>query len=52
VYIDGGSGPAPIPADQASQALANLQTATPWLAFGGIPRRSSACSPPVGPCWR
>jgi hypothetical protein len=37
VYIDGGSGPTPISADQATQALANLQTATPWLAFGGIP---------------
>src|SRR5262249_26047193 len=37
VYIDGGSGPNPISADQATQSLANLQTSTPWLAFGGIP---------------
>jgi pimeloyl-ACP methyl ester carboxylesterase len=37
VYIDGGSNPVPISADQASQALANLQSGSPWLAFGGIP---------------
>jgi hypothetical protein len=37
VYIDGGSGPTPIGADQATQSLADLQTSTPWLAFGGIP---------------
>jgi pimeloyl-ACP methyl ester carboxylesterase len=37
VYIDGGSNPAPITADQASQSLASLRTGTPWLAFGGIP---------------
>ncbi len=37
VYIDGGSNPAPISADQATQALQNLQASSPWLAFGGIP---------------
>jgi pimeloyl-ACP methyl ester carboxylesterase len=37
VYIDGGSGPTPITADQATQALQNLEGGTPWLAFGGIP---------------
>jgi hypothetical protein len=37
VYIDGGSNPVPIPPEQAGQALQNLQTSTPWLAFGGIP---------------
>jgi hypothetical protein len=36
VYIDGGSSPVPITADQATQALQNLQNSTPWLAFGGI----------------
>jgi pimeloyl-ACP methyl ester carboxylesterase len=36
VYIDGGSGPPTLSADQASQALQNLQSASPWLAFGGI----------------
>jgi pimeloyl-ACP methyl ester carboxylesterase len=37
VLIDGASSPTPITSDQASTALANLQTSTPWLAFGGIP---------------
>lgn len=37
VYIDGGSRPTPVTAAQATQSLADLQTATPWLAFGGIP---------------
>lgn len=37
VYIDGGSNPTPVTAEQASQALGNLQGGTPWLAFGGIP---------------
>jgi hypothetical protein len=37
VYIDGGSNPTPISEAQATQALATLQTSTPWLAFGGIP---------------
>jgi pimeloyl-ACP methyl ester carboxylesterase len=36
VYIDGGSNPAPISAEQATQSLQNLQNGTPWLAFGGI----------------
>lgn len=37
VYIDGGSNPTPVSPEQASQALQNLSTGTPWLAFGGIP---------------
>jgi hypothetical protein len=37
VYIDGGSGPVPITPEEATQALQNLQTSSPWLAFGGIP---------------
>jgi hypothetical protein len=37
VYIDGGSNPNPVSADQARSSLASLGTATPWLAFGGIP---------------
>jgi pimeloyl-ACP methyl ester carboxylesterase len=36
VYIDGGSGPPTLTGDQATQALQNLQSASPWLAFGGI----------------
>lgn len=37
VLIDGSSSPNPISPAQASTALANLQSSTPWLAFGGIP---------------
>jgi hypothetical protein len=37
VYIDGGSNPTPLTPEQASASLANLQTSSPWLAFGGIP---------------
>ena len=37
VFIDGGSGPTPITADQATTSLTTLQTSTPWLTFGGIP---------------
>jgi pimeloyl-ACP methyl ester carboxylesterase len=39
VYIDGGSAPTPISAQDATQELQalNLPTQTPWLAFGGIP---------------
>jgi hypothetical protein len=37
VFIDGGSGPTPVAPDQASQALADLETGSPWLSFGGIP---------------
>jgi hypothetical protein len=36
VYIDGGSNPAPVSAEQAAESLRNLQNGTPWLAFGGI----------------
>jgi pimeloyl-ACP methyl ester carboxylesterase len=37
VYIDGGSSPAAVSAQQATQELQSLQGSTPWLAFGGIP---------------
>jgi hypothetical protein len=38
VYIDGGSGPTPITADDATERLNTLNaSATPWLTFGGIP---------------
>jgi pimeloyl-ACP methyl ester carboxylesterase len=37
VYIDGGSSPVPISPELATQLLQNLQTGSPWLAFGGIP---------------
>ena len=36
VYIDGGSNTTPVTPEQASESLANLQTSSPWLAFGGI----------------
>jgi pimeloyl-ACP methyl ester carboxylesterase len=39
VYIDGGSGPASISAQQATQKLQSLNAPNvgPWLTFGGIP---------------
>jgi pimeloyl-ACP methyl ester carboxylesterase len=37
VYIDGGSSPTPVTPEQATASLAALETATPWLTFGGIP---------------
>lgn len=37
VFIDGGSGPTPVSAAQATASLQALQTSTPWLTFGGIP---------------
>jgi hypothetical protein len=37
VFIDGGSGPATLTADEATQRLAALASGSPWLAFGGIP---------------
>jgi pimeloyl-ACP methyl ester carboxylesterase len=36
VLIDGASSPMPVTADQATTSLNNLQTSSPWLAFGGI----------------
>jgi pimeloyl-ACP methyl ester carboxylesterase len=36
VFIDGGSGPTPVSADQATASLQALQRGSPWLAFGGI----------------
>jgi hypothetical protein len=37
VFIDGGSGPTPITADEAHQKLDDLDKGSPWLSFGGIP---------------
>jgi hypothetical protein len=37
VLIDGASSPIPVTADQAQTSLNNLQNASPWLSFGGIP---------------
>ncbi len=37
VYIDGGSGPAPISAADAQDDLDELDGGSPWLVFGGIP---------------
>jgi hypothetical protein len=37
VLIDGASSPTPVTQEQASNSLANLQTSSPWLSFGGIP---------------
>jgi hypothetical protein len=37
VFIDGGSGPTPVTADAARQSLSDLDAASPWLVFGGIP---------------
>ena len=37
VFIDGGSGPTPVTAEQANASLETLSTSTPWLTFGGIP---------------
>jgi pimeloyl-ACP methyl ester carboxylesterase len=37
VLIDGASNPTPVSAEQAQTNLNNLQTASPWLSFGGIP---------------
>jgi len=37
VLIDGASSPTPATPQQAQTNLDNLQTSSPWLAFGGIP---------------
>jgi hypothetical protein len=37
VYIDGGSGPSTLTAEEAAQRLLTLSTSSPWLSFGGIP---------------
>jgi pimeloyl-ACP methyl ester carboxylesterase len=36
VLIDGASSPTAVTADAAQTSLNNLQTSSPWLAFGGI----------------
>ncbi len=36
VYDDGGSDPSPVTRAQAEQSLEDLQSSSPWLAFGGI----------------
>jgi len=37
ILVDGGSGPATLTEAQATSALQNLQSSSPWLSFGGIP---------------
>ncbi len=37
VFIDGGSSPIPVTTEQATASLQALQSASPWLSFGGIP---------------
>src|SRR5262245_15128837 len=37
VYIDGGSSPTAMTAEDAAASLATLRAGTPWLTFGGIP---------------
>ena len=37
VFIDGGSSPDAVSRSDAKQELADLQTGSPWLVFGGIP---------------
>jgi pimeloyl-ACP methyl ester carboxylesterase len=37
VYIDGGSSPTPVAPEEATRRLAQLEAASPWLTFGGIP---------------
>ena len=37
VFVDGGSGPATLTAEDATQRLQDLSTTSPWLTFGGIP---------------
>jgi hypothetical protein len=36
VFIDGGSGPTPMSEAEARQGLADLESGSPWLTFGGI----------------
>ncbi len=50
VYIDGGSNPAPITEQQASQSLQDLQAGTPWLSFGGIPAPFAGLFSATGSC--
>ena len=37
VYDDGGSSDTTVTAEQATQSLQSLQSASPWLSFSGIP---------------
>ncbi|MBY0278583.1 hypothetical protein K2Z84_24895 [Candidatus Binatia bacterium] len=36
VFIDGGSGPTPVSADDAQASLDDVNAGSPWLSFGGI----------------
>jgi hypothetical protein len=36
VFIDGGSSPTPVSADDAQASLDDLNAGSPWLSFGGI----------------
>jgi pimeloyl-ACP methyl ester carboxylesterase len=50
VYIDGGSSPAPVTAEQATQSLQTLQGSSPWLSFGGIPAPFAGVFSATGSC--
>jgi pimeloyl-ACP methyl ester carboxylesterase len=50
VYIDGGSNPVPVTAEQATQSLQGLQAGSPWLAFGGIPAPFAGIFSATGSC--
>jgi pimeloyl-ACP methyl ester carboxylesterase len=50
VYIDGGSNPAPVSPQDASQSLQNLQSSSPWIAFGGIPAPFAGLFGSAGGC--
>jgi pimeloyl-ACP methyl ester carboxylesterase len=50
VYIDGGSSPAPVTAQQATQSLQSLQSSSPWLSFGGIPAPFAGVFSATGSC--
>jgi pimeloyl-ACP methyl ester carboxylesterase len=50
VYIDGGSNPVPVSAQEAGQSLQDLQSSSPWLAFGGIPAPFAGVFNAAGSC--
>jgi pimeloyl-ACP methyl ester carboxylesterase len=50
VYIDGGSDATPISAQDATQALEDLQSATPWRPFGDIPSPFTGIFSAAGSC--
>jgi pimeloyl-ACP methyl ester carboxylesterase len=50
VYIDGGSNPVPVSAQQATQSLQSLEAGSPWLSFGGIPAPFAGIFSATGSC--